>query len=303
MWRYIGYSLTGETRDQSLIVAFGEGANGKSTLLTILRLLLGPMAHHAAFSTLQHVSNTSKHGPSTELASLRHMRLVTAIETNEGVRLDEALIKGITGGDPITARHLHQGLQTFTPECKVFIAVNHKPVIRGTDNGIWRRMRLLPFANRFNPEVEPDLEQTLRSELPGILAWAVKGCLAYQHRGLTPPEVVRVATEEYRQESDMLAEFIEARCETGDPEDREYRAKGGELREAYEQWCRANGLGSEMLNARAFGQEMARRYNKKALQGVITYCGIRLKRDKEVADIDSELQRIRQISLRSNPFE
>ncbi len=273
-----------------------------NALLTILRLLLGPMAHHAAFSTLQHVSNTSKHGPSTELASLRYMRMVTAIETNEGVRLDEALIKGITGGDPITARHLHQGLQTFVPECKVFIAVNHKPVIRGTDNGIWRRMRLLPFTKRFNPEAEPDLEQTLRSELLGILAWAVRGCLEYQRRGLEPPEVVKAATREYRQESDMLAEFIEARCETGDPEDREYRAKGGELRAAYEQWCRANGLGSEMLNARAFGQEMARRYTRKSLQGVMTYCGIRLKRDEEVAEIDNQLQRMSRISLTGDPF-
>jgi len=142
----LGYALTGLTREQCFFVLFGKGANSKSLLLSILREVLGDYQKHTAASTLM-----QKRGDAipNDVAMLRGARLVTSIETHEGRKMDEALVKALTGDDPITARFFRKEFFTFSPEFKIFLATNHKPTIVGTDDGIWRRIRLIPFGVRF----------------------------------------------------------------------------------------------------------------------------------------------------------
>jgi putative DNA primase/helicase len=173
-----------------------------------------------------------------DIARLKGIRLVTAIETEEGKRLAESLVKQATGGeDKMVGRFLHHEFFEFKPTFKIFFATNHKPVIRGTDHAIWRRIRLIPFTVTI-PEIEQDKElpEKLRGELPGILAWAVRGCLAWQREGLGTPEEVKRATANYRIESDVLAAFL-AEC-TVQRFDAHIRA--GEFYQAYKSWCEKN---------------------------------------------------------------
>src|SRR5262249_54371075 len=151
-----------------------------------------------------------------DVARLKGARFVSAIEAEDGRRLAEALIKQMTGGDTMTARFLYGEFFEFLPEFKIFLAVNHKPLIRNTDHAIWRRIRLVPFTVTI-PEAErdKDLPAKLRRELSGILAWAVQGCLDWQRAGLGMPEAVKAATAEYRAEMDVLDQFLAERCEIG----------------------------------------------------------------------------------------
>ncbi len=271
--RYIYYTMTGLTANQSFIVSYGTGSNGKSTLFTILRQLLGPYAHHTSFSTLQMLKRAGG-GASTEIAALRGKRLVTAIETNEGVRLDEALVKALTGGDPITARHLYEREQTFVPACTIWLAVNHKPVVHDDSHGFWRRVRLVPFTRRFEPDAEPDLEEKLRAELPGILAWAVRAGPQYRRLGLTPPEVVRAETEEYRQESDPLKTFIDTWCATDEPS---ATTSASDLYRAYRSWADSQGmLDREAMTSAMFGRRMSERFRKVHDRSGAHYLGVAL---------------------------
>jgi len=273
MHRYIGYCLTGHTRDQSLVFAYGVGANGKSTLLAALRKLLGQHGHHTAMTTLLAVSRPAN-GPSTELAALAGKRVVTAIETNEGVRLNEALIKALTGNDPLTARHLYEREVTFTPEARFFLAFNHKPRVTDDSFGFWRRVRFVPFEQQFDPEAEPDLPETLDAEMPGILAWAVRGCLAWRERGLKPPAKVVAATAAYREESDPLGDFVRERCEEGNG----FSVIASEFYKAYKAWTEEQGFAErERLSSTRFGIRMGERYTKDKGRRVTVYYGIRLR--------------------------
>ena len=152
-----------------------------------------------------------------DLARLRGARFVVAVEVNEDGKLDEVLVKQVTGGDKISARFLYKEFFDFRPECKIFLVTNYKPTIKGSDEGIWRRIRLIPFEVMI-PEEERDkhLLKKLRTELPGILAWAVEGCLAWQREGLSPPERVRAATSMYRAEMDWMSAFLAERCLLGE---------------------------------------------------------------------------------------
>src|SRR5262249_1677210 len=144
-----------------------------------------------------------------DLAKLRGARFVTAIEVEEGKRLAESVVKHLTGGDTVTARFLFAEYFEFRPGFKLWLAANHKPVIKGTDYAIWRRIHLIPFSVQFEGEhKDTELAAKLLTELPGILAWAVRGCLAWQRDGLRPPEMVQAATEEYRKEMDVVGNFL-----------------------------------------------------------------------------------------------
>ncbi len=281
--RYVGYCLTGHTRDQSLVFAYGIGANGKSTLLTLLRKTLGQHGHHTAMTTLLAVSRPAN-GPSTELAALAGKRVVTAIETNEGVRLNEALIKALTGNDPLTARHLYEREVTFTPEARFFLAFNHKPRVTDDSFGFWRRVRFIPFEQQFDPEAEPDLPEKLEAELPGILAWAVRGCLAWRERGLKPPARVVAATAAYREESDPLGDFVRERCEEGEA----FSVIASEFYLAYKAWAEEQGYSErERLTATAFGRRMGERYHRDNAR-VRVYHGIRLGTSPPTPDKPSQ---------------
>jgi putative DNA primase/helicase len=205
-----GYSLTGDTREQVLPLCFGVGANGKTTLLGLFQEMLGDYATATSTSLLMVKRNESI---ACDLAVLKGMRFVTASEVEDGQRFAESKVKELTGGDLITARHLYGDPFTFKPNFKIWLCVNHKPTIRGTDMGIWRRVHLIPFAVVIPKErQDKNLPLKLRQELPGLLTWAVAGCLEWQKNGLGVPGAVEQATKGYKEEMDVLVQFIAERC-------------------------------------------------------------------------------------------
>ena len=181
----IGYALSGRVDEQCLFIFSGFGANGKSTVLETIRVMLGDYSRHTPSCTLL-MNNMAIRN---DLARLSGARLVSAVEIGMGKKLDEALVKQLTGGDPITSRFLFQEYFEHRPTFKLFMAVNHKPEIRGADHGIWRRLRMIPFNVIIkDDEMDRELIGKLAKELPGILAWAVQGCLEWQRSGLGMPE-------------------------------------------------------------------------------------------------------------------
>jgi P4 family phage/plasmid primase-like protien len=207
MQRSLGYCLTGDTSEQVVWLLWGSGANGKTTLLLVPYALLGSYAAHTRAETfmIKHHSDVIP----ADVAALHGARFVYAVEPNKGARLDESLIKALTGGDPITARFMRRDFFTFTPQFKVFLGMNSKPRIIGSDHGIWRRPLLVPFDVTIPPEEQDKtLLSKLTLELPGILTWCLKGELERQRIGLCPPRSVVAATEQYREEQDRLAEWL-----------------------------------------------------------------------------------------------
>jgi putative DNA primase/helicase len=269
--RAAGYSISGDTREQVLFVCYGTGSNGKGILLNAIRKALGDYGHNMPFSTLE---QQDRGGIPNDLAALVGRRFVTASETNQSARLNEARIKALTGCDPISARFLHCEWFTFQPVAKFWLAVNHRPHVSDDSFGFWRRVRIIPFVRRFTgADVDLRLDDKLSAEMPGILAWLVRGCLAWQERGLDPPECVKAATDEYRQESDPLADFISERC-TVDP----CRSAGSsDLFKAYRAWAMGCGMSEkEMLGRRSFGQRMAEKFTRRRFASGVFYEGIGL---------------------------
>jgi putative DNA primase/helicase len=214
-----------------------------------------------------------REGVRDDIAELRGARLVSAIEVSEGRRLSEAVIKQLTGGDTIRARFLYQEAFEFKPQFKLWLAANHKPVIRGTDRGLWRRVKLIPFTVEFPKDRE--FPAKLHAEAVGVLAWAVRGCLDWQAEGLGDPEEVRDATEEYRQQSDTMGLFIEACCVTGE----KCSAGATALYDTYKVWC---GLNGEQYDSQTkFGIELGNRGFTKDKKGVVTWFGIGIKCEED----------------------
>lgn len=273
--RAVGYSLTGNTSEQCLFILHGTGANGKSTFLTTIGALLGDYAAQTPTDTLM-----VKRGESipNDLARLVGTRFVTAVEAEEGRRLAESLVKQLTGGDKITARFMRAEWFEFTPRFKVWLGTNHRPAIRGTDHGIWRRIRLIPFTVTIpESERDPDLPEKLREELPGILAWAVRGCLEWQRSGLGVPDEVKRANDMYRAEQDVLAGFLDQCCVVAEGA----RAKVGDVWEAYVSWS------GERISPKALSQRLQERgfRSKKGRAGVRFWLGLGLLDDSQVADV------------------
>jgi putative DNA primase/helicase len=278
--RLAGYALTGEIREHVLAFFFGKGANGKSTFLRTMHEVLGDYATPAPRGLLFRRQG-ERH--ETEYASLHGRRFVTCSEIEEGQAFDEALVKDLTGGDPIMCRRMREDHWHFDPTHKLFIAGNHKPSVRGDDEGIWRRMRLIPFLITFAAnEQDKKLGEKLLDEAPGILAWAVRGCLAWQERGLAEPETVRRATSDYREESDALGEFLRLNVvfEAGVSVARK------DIRESYEAFSKENG--AQPLGAKRFAARLrehgvtptARRVGPKVVDA---WRGVRLATDAERA--------------------
>lgn len=212
-------------------------------------------------------------GPRNDLAQLPGARLVLASEANEGQRFDEARLKEITGGDTITCRQLYRELFSYRPQFKLWLRTNAKPEVRGTNTGIWRRFRLIPF-NVTIPEAERDggLADKLAAELPGVFNWAVEGCLSWQQEGLNSPAAVQAATEEYRAESDTLAAFLTERCRLVAGE----RVAASWLYQAYRTW--ATGMGEPVLSQKVFGNRLNERglHRLRSTGGRTVYVGISL---------------------------
>ncbi len=250
--RAIGYALTGDTQEQCLFLLHGSGSNGKSTFLEVLQALLGDYAQSTPSASL--LAKDRHDQIPNDIARLRGARLVTAVEIGEGKRLNEELVKRLTGQDTLTARFLHGEFFDFQATFKLFVACNHLPQIRGQELAIWRRIKLIPFTVTI-PEHEQDKElpAKLRAELPGILRWAVHGCLDWQREGLGTPQEVRAATDDYRTSMDVLGEFLTECCVIADYA----RIKAGDLYAAYKKWCEDNG--EQPLVQRNFGLQLTER--------------------------------------------
>jgi putative DNA primase/helicase len=227
----------------------------------------------------------------TELADLFGMRLVASIEVEDGSRLAESLVKQLTGGDRVKARRMRQDFWEFEPTHKVLMACNHKPQVRGTDNAIWRRIRLVPFTETIPPaEQDKQLPEKLRAEASGILAWAVEGCLEWRREGLQEPEEVRRATAGYRSEMDVLGAFLRDCCELG----AEHNIAVKDLYGAYKFWCEENGERPE--TQRRFGSRLTERGGFERYRGgvdgghrwrgvrLLTFWKSRISRDSDPPD-------------------
>ncbi len=247
----IGYSLTGSSKEQVLFFLYGTGANGKSTLLNTISALLGDYARQTSTDTLLVKRGD---GISNDIARLQGSRFVSAVEAEQGRSLAEALVKRLTGGDKIAARLLYQEYFEFEPTFKLWLGVNHKPNIRGTDEAIWRRIHVIPFTVTIPPaERDKDLGDKLRAELPGILNWAIEGCLDWQKSGLIAPPEVQDATDTYREEMDVLETFLRERC----CEEVRGRVSPSRLYDEYANWCGGNG--ERLLNNRDFTTRLKER--------------------------------------------
>lgn len=238
MIRYIqkavGYSLCGKISEQCVFFLYGTGRNGKSTFLDTIRAMMGDYAANAQPDTLM-VSQRNSGGARSDIARLKGTRFVTTVEPNEGVRLDEGLIKQLTGGDPVTVRFQYSPEFEFIPEFKIWMATNHKPIIRGTDTGIWRRIRLIPFTVQIpEKDVDRSLPNKLRKELPAILGWALEGYRLYRSEGLRLPAAIQTAVNDYRREMDVISTFISNCCRKGGSE------RSSELYRVYCEWASEN---------------------------------------------------------------
>src|SRR5215210_6004739 len=245
-----GYALSGDTSEHLLPVLYGTGANGKSTVLNTLLAVAGDYGMQAAPDLLV----AKKGGHPTELADLFGMRLVASIEVEDGRRLAESLVKQLTGGDRVKARRMRQDFWEFDPTHTVFMAVNHKPIVKGTDLGIWRRIRLIPFTETIAPAAQDKhLPAKLRAELPGVLSWAVEGCLEWRRDGLKAPDEVKKATAGYRSEMDVIGDFMADRCYRSE----RLEVPKDELYKAYQVWC--DDAGERHDTKRKFGMLLIER--------------------------------------------
>ncbi len=210
--RVAGYTLTGITREHALFFFYGTGGNGKGTYLNALT---GIVADYAAIAGMEAFTASTSDRHPTDLAALRGARLVTAQETEEGRRWAEAKIKALTGGDPITARFMRCDFFTYVPQFKLAIAGNHKPGLRAVDEAIRRRFHLVPFTVTIPADRrDPDLPEKLKAEWPGILQWAIDGCVAWlEAGGLHPPPAVMAATDDYLDAEDAFGQWLGECCE------------------------------------------------------------------------------------------
>lgn len=266
--RFCGSAITGEIRDHVVAVFHGGGGNGKSVLIESLLAVLGRSLSFKAPGDLLLTKSGTAHP--TERAALFGKRLVVCSETNEGRRFDEALVKELSGGDSITARRMREDFWTFSPSHTICVTSNHRPKVAGSDNGIWRRLKLVPFDRTF-PAHEQDtrLPEKLRDEASGILAWLVKGCLEWQSIGLGTCPSVEIATESYRTEQDLIGRFIIDECVV----DPTAKVKASEFRDALNLWCEREGERSP--ETRRIGQYLTSRFEKKSSNGT-WYVGLGL---------------------------
>lgn len=278
---FIGYSLTGTTRDHILPLLYGCGRNGKSTFIEAIRGVLGDYSFQAPQSLLM----AQRYGtPGSDRADLAGRRLAVCTETEEGAALAEATVKSLTGGDEINARRLYHDAFNFSPTHKLLMATNHKPRVRGTDHAIWSRLKLIDFEVQISEEErDPQLGEKLRREAAGILAWAVRGCFAWQERGklVDTPEII-AATAGYRADEDIVAQFISDGFDLfpdGHSHRDFFRIGAGELYGAFKNYCETQGLPRPMTQ-HLFGSRLTSlgiEKTRNRSRGVIEYVGIKAR--------------------------
>jgi putative DNA primase/helicase len=253
IWKAAGYTLTGLVGEKVFMFLHGSGDNGKSVFVETLMAIFGDYARQTDSETL--MAKQQGGGINNDVARLKEARFVAGSETEEGKRLNESLIKRLTGGDTITARYLYQESFEFTPQFKIWISGNHKPVIRGTDPAIWNRVALIPFGVTIPKERQNKLlkYQLIEEEGAGILAWLVDGCMAWRAEGLVKPEAVAGAVSAYKEESDILGAFLNECTYT----DTQQILRASHLYASYQAWCKRN---NEFCRSQTkFGKAMAER--------------------------------------------
>jgi putative DNA primase/helicase len=284
MQRLLGYGISGSTEEHVLPILYGpDGRNGKSTLLETLGSVLGDELAISSQSDAIMDVGTRGDGPRPFVFALQGKRLVWTSESNEGRRLNAGLVKQLTGGDRLNVRTLHSKPIQFKPSHLLMIITNHRPHINADDAAIWDRVYLIPFDQRFvdNPikhnekKAEKNLKEKLENEAPGILAWLVRGCLAWQREGLNAPEKIKAATEEYQLEEDTIGQFILECCETGP----NMSVKGAKLYDAYKTWATEGG--DKPMSKNAFGQRMKKRFGLVPPKNFVNYGGIGLRSTDE----------------------
>ncbi len=273
----VGYSMTGDISEQCLFVCYGPGANGKGVLFETLRHVLGGYGYNLPFSAFE---LQARPAIPNDICALVGRRFVTSSETNESARLNAARIKMLTGGDMVTARMLYKEFFEFKPVAKFWLAFNHKPQVDDDSEGFWRRVHLIPFLHQFKGnERDPRLTEKLLAEAPGILAWAVRGCLQWQEKGLTAPEIVKACTHDWREDADPLAPFLEESCTTAE----NVTSTVKRLRKVYESWARDSGakqmtkpVFNSHLEARGFRQIRTGHDRTRTWQGICPKVDVRL---------------------------
>ena len=272
--RVVGYVLTGDTSLQQMWLCVGAGANGKSTFIRALQNLLGPDYAQQAPETVL-LGKPSQGSATSELARLAGARLVALTETDQGQHLNETRVKSLVSGDPIAARELYQSIQEFEPTAKFFLATNHLPVVRGADEGIWRRLVVIPFERTFGVNIDPGLAGDLRAEMPGILTWAAQGALMWwSTKSIPVPAAFTASTKAYRLEQDVLRGFLED-CTELVPD---AKVEATALYQAYSKWCDEQGRAA--LTQSEFGSRMSKAHGPSIKGGKAKrarYDGLRLR--------------------------
>lgn len=264
----LGYSLTGSTREQIMFILFGKGRNGKSIFVEVISEILGDYSNNMQAKSLMVKKNDNVN---TDIARLSKARFVTSSEPNEGFRFDEGLIKQLTGGDKVTARFLYAEEFEYTPKFKIWVSTNHKPIIRGTDDGIWRRLVLIPFDVQIPEEkVDKDLKYKLLREAPAILNWMAEGAYMWMQEGLEMPDKLKAASKAYRTEMDVIEQFIEDECKRVD----DGKEKANELYELYKQWAKENG--NYKMSNKDFGIKMKEKFKYKKTNSGMFYFGLKI---------------------------
>jgi putative DNA primase/helicase len=275
--RAIGYSLSGSTEEQMMFILYGNGRNGKSVFLDIITEMMGNYTTNIQPQTIMVKQQSSS--ANSDIARLQGARLVTTTEPNDGMRFDEGLVKQLTGGDKVTARFLYGDEFDFHPEFKLWMATNHKPIIRGTDDGIWRRMAIVPFTVQIpEKQVDKQLKYKLRREMKAILNWAVEGYQEWQKIGLNEPQCIKEQRNEYRTEMDVVELFIDECCHRKEKE----KEKAKSLYQVYREWARDNG--QYLMSSTKFGKEMGNKFIKIRSNGSY-YRGLCLKEEYQNANI------------------
>lgn len=267
--RAVGYSLTGDASEECLFFLHGDGANGKTTFLNTILAITGKHGRQCASETMM---TKRDRGIPNDIARLRGARFVATSETDAGQRFAESQIKQLTGRDKIVARHLYAEYFEFEPEFKIWLAANHKPTIQGNDYAIWRRIKLIPFKVTIPKEKQDKyLASKLHKELPGILNWALQGCLEWQKVGLEEPIQVLNATQGYKDEMDSIGNWMTDCCDIANAK----QGKASTLYESYKSWCTE--IGEKSLSNQQFSQAMqSRGFQRKPTNHGNYYLGISL---------------------------
>lgn len=279
----LGMSLSGDISEQCLFICHGTGSNGKTTMLETVRII---MAGYGLAANIETFQVRKQETVRNDIAELYGARLVTASENTMGSRLNEAFIKKATGKEPLRARRLHENEFEFMPELTLWLAVNHKPVVKDTTKGMWRRVHFIPFLKTFEEkDVDKHLGEKLLEEAEGILAWLVQGCIAWYSRGqLVIPQIVKEATQAYRAEMDLVGNFIANEC---DLSDKNAPTKTKELLERYEAWCKQLG---ENFNPKDLKRGLNERgyHSQRGTGGGYVYTGVRLKPTESLSTSEGE---------------